>query len=112
MARGMLGASVPAGESVLVIMPAGEADLTCAGRLGALITRKLAGGTRQLTIDVPELRFAGSASIRTLVRAARTLKERDASLVLLRPRRPVARMLALIGADQVSTTCGISTATP
>jgi hypothetical protein len=38
--------------------------------------------------------------------------ERGGSLVLLRPQPPVARMLELIGADQVITIRGISTATP
>jgi anti-anti-sigma factor len=112
VAQGMLQASVAAGEAGPVIMLAGEADLTCAGQLSALITGPLAGGTRQLTIDVAELRFADSASIRALVLAARTLKERSGSLVVLRPQQPVARMLALLGADQVITIRGISTATP
>ena len=89
-----------------MIVLSGEADLTCAGQLSALITAQLAGGTRQLTIDVSELRFADSASIRTLVLAARTLRERGGSLVLLRPRRPVARVLALTGAEQMFTIRG------
>jgi anti-anti-sigma factor len=99
----MLQASVEANESGAVIVLAGEADLTCADRLGALITGQLAGGTRQLTVDVSGLRFADSASIRTLVLAARTLRERGGSLVLLDPQKSVARMLALLGADQMVT---------
>ena len=103
MAEGMLQASVEAGESGPVIVLAGEADLTCVEELGALIAGQLAGGTRQLTIDVSGLRFADSASIRTLVLAARTLTERGGSLVLLDPQQPVARVLALLGADQMVT---------
>ena len=101
MAEGMLRASVEAEESGPVIVLAGEADMTCAGQLGALITGQLAGGTRQLTIDVSGLRFADSASIRTLVLAARTLADRGGSLVLLEPQRSVARVLALMGADRM-----------
>jgi anti-anti-sigma factor len=101
--EGMLQASVETGEYGPVIVLAGEADLTCAERLGALITGQLAGGTRQLTIDVSGLRFADSASIRTLVLAARTLTERGGSLVLLDPQKSVARVLALLGADQMIT---------
>ena len=71
-----LTAWVAAGESGPVIVLSGEADLTCAGQLSALITAQLAGGTRQLTIDVSELRFADSASIRTLALAARTRRVR------------------------------------
>jgi anti-sigma B factor antagonist len=99
----MLEASVEAGEYGPVIVLAGEADLTCQEQLGALITGQLAGGIRQLTIDVSGLRFADSASIRTLSLAARTLKERGGSLVLLDPQRPVARVLALMGVDQMVT---------
>jgi anti-anti-sigma factor len=99
----MLAASVAAGESGPVIILAGEADLTGAEQLSALITGQLAGGTRKLTIDVSGLRFADSASIRALVLAARTLKERGGRLVLVDPQQPVARLLALMGAEQMFT---------
>jgi anti-anti-sigma factor len=101
--EGMLQASVAARESGPVIMLAGEADLTCADQLEALISGQLADGTRQLTIDVTGLRFADSASIRTLVLAARTLRERGGSLVLLDPQPSVAKVLTLLGADEVIT---------
>jgi anti-sigma B factor antagonist len=103
---GMLQASVEAGESGPVIVLAGEADLTCAERLDALITGQLADGTRQLTIDVSGLRFADSASIRTLVLAARTLTGRGGGLILLDPQKSVARVLALLGVDQMITIRG------
>jgi anti-sigma B factor antagonist len=104
--QGMLKASVAAGESGPVIVLSGEADLTCAGELSALITAQLAGGARQLTVDVSRLRFADSASIRVLVLAARTLRERGGSLVLLHPQQPLTRLLALTGAGQVFTIRG------
>ena len=59
-----------------------------------------------LTIDVSGLRFADSASVRVLVIAARTLKERGGGLVLLRPQHGVARMLEITGADQMITVRG------
>jgi anti-anti-sigma regulatory factor len=40
-------------------------------------------------------------SARVLMLAARTLKERGGALVLLRPQRPAARLLALLGAGQM-----------
>ncbi len=103
VAEGMLRASVQAGGSGPVIVLAGEADLTCARQLDALIAGQLAGETRQLTIDVSGLRFADSASIRTLVLAARTLTDRGGSLVLLDPQESLTRVLALLGADQIVT---------
>lgn len=99
----LLTARVAAGTSGPVIVLSGEADLTCAGQLSALITAQLSRGIRQLTLDVSGLRFADLATIRELVRAARTLKERGGSLVLLRPRRPVARVLALTGTEHMFT---------
>ena len=106
VAQGTLEASVAAGESGPVIVLTGEADMTCAEQLSELLTGQLAGGTRHLTIDLSGLRFADSASIRMLVLAARALKERDGSLVLLHPQRPVAKVLALLGAEQMITIQG------
>jgi anti-anti-sigma factor len=60
----------------------------------------------ELTIDVSGLRFADCASIRSLVLAAGTLKERGGRLVLLDPQPPVAKTLALLGADQMLTIRG------
>ena len=103
---GMLRASVAAGMSGPVVILSGETDLTSAGQLSALITAQLSGGTRQLTLDVSGLRFADTASIRTLVLAAKTLKERGGSLVLLRPQQAMARLLDLLGAAQMFTIRG------
>ena len=74
--------------------------------MSALITAQLSGGTRQLTIDVSGLRFADSATIRTLVLAATTLRQRGGSLVLVRPQRPMIRVLDLLGAAHMFTIRG------
>ena len=99
----MLKTSVTASESGPVIILAGEADLTTAGQLSALITGQLADGTPHLTIDVSRLRFADSQAIQTLALAAKTLNQRGGALVLLDPQQVVARALALIGADRMIT---------
>jgi anti-anti-sigma factor len=106
VADGMLKASVAAGRSGPVIVLSGEADLTNVAELSALISAQLADGIQELTIDMSGLNYADSASVRTLVLAARTLKERGASLVLLRPQPSVARILTLLGADQMLTILG------
>jgi anti-anti-sigma factor len=98
-----LEAWVAARDSGSVVVLSGEADLTCLAQLSAVIDGQLSGGTPWLTIDVAGLRFADSASIRELILAAKTLKERSGSLVLLNPQQPVARVLALLGADQLVT---------
>jgi anti-anti-sigma factor len=98
--QGTLEASVADGDSGPVITLSGEADAASAARLTALITVQLSAGTRCLTIDASGLSFADSATLRTLVLAARTLRERGGTLVLLHPQPAVTRLLALTGADQ------------
>ena len=101
VAAGQLGASVADGESGPLITLSGEADLTSAAQLNALVTVQLSGGTRHLTIDVSGASFVDSAAIRVLVLAARTLKERGGTLVLLHPQPAVVRLLAVTGAEQM-----------
>ena len=62
-------------------MLSGETDIATVAELSELVTAQLAGGTVHLTIDVSGLSFADSASVRVLVLAARTLKERGGGLV-------------------------------
>ncbi len=106
----MLQTSVTAGPRGPVIILSGGTDVTCvgplAGLIGALIPARPDGERRELTIDVSSLCYADSASIREWVLAARTLRKRGGSLVLLHPQQPVARILALLDADQVLTIRG------
>jgi anti-anti-sigma factor len=101
-----LRASVSAGESGPLITLAGETDITTIAALTDLVTAQLSGGTLHLTIDASELSFADSASIRVLALAARTLSQRGGALVLLRPHQALARMLEIMGADQLITIRG------
>jgi anti-sigma B factor antagonist len=99
----MLKAWVENAESGPVVMLAGEADLAGAAQIDSLITGQLAQGTRQLTIDVAGLRFAGAASIRTLAQAARTLTERGGGLVLLDPQYSVVKLMTMLDVDEMVT---------
>ena len=47
-----------------------------------------------------------------LVLAARTLQQRGGGLVLLRPQRPLARMLEIMGTGQMITIRGDTEARP
>jgi anti-anti-sigma factor len=98
---GALESSVTAGESGPVIVLSGESDLTSAGQLSELLSAQLSTGARNLMLDVSELSFADSASVRALVLAARTLRERGGSLVLIRPQSAVARVLELMGVTEL-----------
>ena len=79
----------------------GEADISSAGQLSDLLTAQLSGGAQRLMVDVSELRFADSASVRALVLAGKTLRERGGTLVIARPQRAVARLLELMGVDEL-----------
>jgi anti-anti-sigma factor len=50
----------------------------------------------QLTIDAANLRYADSASMRTLVMTAMNARTRAGSVTLLDPQPPVARLLDLL----------------
>jgi anti-sigma B factor antagonist len=106
VAQDRLEASVADGPSGPVITLSGEIDLVSATELNTLLSGQLAGPTLQLTIDASGLRFADTASIRALILAARTLSERGGRLVLLRPQPPVARILAILGVDEMFTIRG------
>jgi anti-sigma B factor antagonist len=97
----LLKASVAAGESGPVVTLSGEADLASARELSDILTTQLAGGAQRLMVDLSGLRFADSASVRALVLAGKTLRERGGTLVLARPQRAVARVLELMGVDQL-----------
>jgi len=107
-----LRASVSAGESGPVITLSGETDVTTVAELSELVTAQLSGGTLHLTVDASGLSFADSVSVRVLVLAARTLRQRGGGLVLLRPQRVLARMLEVMGADQMITIRGETEARP
>jgi anti-sigma B factor antagonist len=94
-------AAVVAGQAGPVVVLSGEADLRSAARLSELLTARLAAGTLRLLVDASGLSFADSASVRALVLAGRTLRERGGVLVLARPQPVVMRVLELLGADQV-----------
>ena len=107
-----LRASVSAGESGPVIRLSGEVDITNAAELSELISGQLAGETQQLTIDVAGLDFADTAAIRVLVVAARRLRQRGGGLVLLRLQRALARVLEILGAEEVVAIRGETEARP
>ena len=96
-----LRGSVTAGESGPLIVLSGEVDLTNADELSELVTGQLADGTLHLTVDVGGLDFADTAGIRVFVLAAKTLRQRGGDLVLLRPQRTLARILDLLGTEEV-----------
>ncbi len=96
----LLDVCVTAGESGPVVRLSGEADLTTVAQLGDALNAQVTAGARILTVDLSGLRFADSASVATLVRAAQRLKDQGGRLELMNPQPAVARTLSLLGVDQ------------
>ena len=84
-----------------VLVLAGETDVTSIPRLDETLAAQISGQAVQLTIDAANLRYADSASMRTLVMAAMKVRTRAGSITLLDPQPPVARMLDLLCADEM-----------
>ncbi len=98
---GSLEVSVATGASGPVLVLAGEADFTSITRLDEALTAQVSGRAVQLTIDAANLRYADSASMRTLVMAAMKARTRAGSATLLDPQPAVARMLDLLCIDEM-----------
>jgi anti-sigma B factor antagonist len=71
--------------------------------LHQLLAAQLEGGTTRLTVDLSGLRFADSAAIGELIQAHHAITQRGGTLELTRPQPVVARMLSLLGVDQILT---------
>ena len=56
----------------------------------------MTGQAVRLTVDASGLRYADSASMRTLLMAAAKITPRDGTVTLLNPQPPVARLLDLL----------------
>ena len=95
-----LEVSIATGASGPVLVLAGEADFTSITRLDEALTAQISGQAVQLTIDAANLRYADSASMRTLVMAAMKARTRAGSVTLLNPQPAVARMLDLLCIDE------------
>ena len=70
-------------------------------RLAEALAAQISGQAAQPTIDAANLRYADSASMRTLVMAAMKARTQAGSVTLLDPQPAVARMLDLLCIDEM-----------
>jgi anti-anti-sigma factor len=106
MAVSSLQVSVVSGASGPVLVLAGEADLTSITRLDEALTTQVSGQAVRLTIDATNLRFADSASVRTLAIAASKARTQAGGVTLLNPQPLVVRMLDLLCVGELFATEG------
>src|SRR2546423_14965595 len=95
MAVSSLEVSIATGASGPVLALAGEADVTSVTRLDQALAAQTSGQAVQLTIDAANLRYADSASMRTLAMAAMKVRTRAGNVKPLGPQAPAARRLDL-----------------
>lgn len=76
-----------------VIVLAGDADGSSATQLNKVLTARLSGRTRHLTIDATNLRSVDPATAQTLTLAALIVMVQGGSTVLVNPQEPVLKML-------------------
>lgn len=97
----LLEISVGTDPSGTVVALSGESDMTTTGQLSEVLAAQLTGGSRHLIVDLSDLRFADSASIRILLVAHRALRAKGGGLELVNPHPNVARTLTLLGLDKM-----------
>lgn len=93
--------ALPAGDGVCrVVRLAGEADLTDTS-LRETLAAEIAARPRLLLIDMTALTFIDSAATQMILSAYHVLNKEGGTLALIRPSPTVARVLALLGVDQL-----------
>ena len=88
------------GRHAIVTMPA-EIDLTNSGNLDNLLAAVTAQSPETVTVDLTSTTFCDSAGVYVLAHANQLATENGGELRIALGDSPVARILQLIGLDQV-----------
>jgi len=83
-----------------VVEVAGELDMMTSPQLRDALQRLLDDGTRNVVIDLAEVRFMDSTTLGVLVVTFRALRDRGGRLCLAAAQRSVRAMLAVTNVDQ------------
>lgn len=78
----------------------GDLDMASVAKAEAGLDDALAYHPRQLDIDLSRLAFCDSSGLHFLIDVTRRMKERGIELRLLDPSPGVARLFALVGAEE------------
>ncbi|MFI6262351.1 STAS domain-containing protein [Micromonospora sp. NPDC051006] len=85
-----------AGPGQLILRPVGEVDMATADTLDAALADALSRpGTRELVVDLTEVRFLDSSGVRVLVGAAATARRDGVAFRVTDPQPIVARVLRI-----------------
>jgi anti-anti-sigma factor len=85
------------------LRPRGELDMSTVPVVDQRLREALAGGARQLVVDLRELEFMDSTALTLLVRWARGAEQDGYDLALIRGEPKVHRLFELTGLESVFT---------
>jgi anti-sigma B factor antagonist len=101
MGVNQLKASVSAGNSYTLVALAGESDFNTGQQLRDILASEAAKGVRYLIIDLSRLGFMDSTAVHVLLDVRVMQDDHGGALALVAPQSVVARLLSLVGADQL-----------
>ncbi len=96
-----LRVSVTNGDSYTVIALAGESDVYTYDQLRGALESEAAKGVSLLIVDLSGLEFMDSTGVQVLLDIRVMMSNRGGKLALASPQNTVARVLNLVGADQL-----------
>ena len=84
-----------------VVDAEGEIDMFTAPKLREQLVKLAEEGTYRIVVNLDKVTFIDSMGLGTLVGGLKRVKEHDGALVLVCSHRPVMRVLAITGLDNV-----------
>jgi anti-anti-sigma factor len=100
-----LRVSVSGEDSYTVVALAGESDVYTYDQLRTALESEAAKGLPLLIVDLSGLEFMDSTGVQVLLDIRVMMTDRGGKLVLAAPQTTVARVLNLVGADQLIPVC-------
>ena len=83
-------------EEILVLYLSGDFDAQETECFAAAISDGIDSGHRNILVDLEEVSFVDSTAIKEIVHAEHVVRESDGTLVMVRPRAMVERVLKLL----------------
>ena len=96
-----LRVSVSDGDVYTVVTLAGESDVYTYDQLRSALEAEATKGVPLLIVDLSALEFMDSRGVQVLLDIRLMMTDRGGKLALAGPRNTVARVLNLVGADQL-----------
>lgn len=96
-----LRVSVTRGDSYTVVALTGESDVYTYDQLRGALEAEATRGIALLIVDLSGLEFMDSTGVQVLLDIRVMMNDRGGKLALAQPQNTVARVLNLVGADQL-----------